>query len=248
MKLQNQVALITGGVSGIGRETAILLAKEGAHVALNYSKSEVVARDAAAVIEALGRKAMLYRADVSNDAQVSTMVEKVAKTFGRLDILVNSAGATTMVPFKNLEGLTEEAWDRMYAVNVKGVFFCSRAAARVMLPQGSGCIVNVSSMAGLMATGSSIAYAATKAAAISLTKTMALALAPNIRVNCVAPSLVNTPWNVSRPEALPKVAEKTPLKRFAEAYDVAEVILSLVTSAGFVTGQTIAIDGGLFLA
>src|SRR4030042_249951 len=131
MKLQDQVALITGGVSGIGRETAILLAKEGAHSVLNYSKSEAEAKEAAAAVEALGRKAMLYRADVSNDAQVSAMVEEVAKTFGRLDILVNSAGNTTMVPFKNLEGLTEEAWDRMYAVSVKGVFLASRAGARV---------------------------------------------------------------------------------------------------------------------
>src|SRR4030042_3998656 len=152
MKLQDQVALITGGVSGIGRETAILLAKEGANVVLNYSKSEAEAKETVATIEAMGRKALPYRADVSNDPQVSAMVEKLVKTFGRLDILVNSAGTTTMVPFKDLEGLTEEAWDRMYAVNVKGVFFCSRAAARVMLPQGSGCIVNVSSMAGLMAT------------------------------------------------------------------------------------------------
>ena len=247
MKLKDKVALITGGVSGIGRETAILLAKEGAHLALNYSKSEAEAKEAAAAVESLGRKALLCRADVSNDAQVSAMVEKVAKTFGRLDILVNSAGNTTMVPFKNLEGLTEEAWDRMYAVNVKGVFFSSRAAARVMLPQGSGCIVNVSSMGGLVAGGSSIAYAATKAAVVSMTKTMAVGLAPNIRVNCVAPSIVNTRWNASRPEALTRMAERTPLKRVAEAHDVAEVILSLITSASFVTGQTIAIDGGQYL-
>ena len=247
MKLQDKVALITGGVSGIGRETAILLAKEGAHLALNYTKSEAEAKEAAAAIEALGRKVMLYRTDVSNDVQVSAMVEEVAKTFGRLDILVNSAGNTTMVPFKNLEDLTEEAWDRMYAVNVKGVFFCSRAAARVMLPHGSGCIVNVSSMGGLVAAGSSIAYAATKAAVVSLTKTMAVALAPKIRVNCVAPSIVNTRWNASRPEALVRMAERTPLKRVAEAHDVAEVIMSLITSASFVTGQTMAIDGGQYL-
>ena len=247
MDLQDKVALITGGVSGVGRETAILLAKEGAHSVLNYSKSEAEAKEAAAAVEALGRKVMLYRADVSSDAQVSAMVAEAAKTFGRLDILVNSAGNTTMVPFKNLEGLTEEAWDRMYAVNVKGVFFSSRAAARVMLPQGSGCIVNVSSMGGLVAAGSSIAYAATKAAVVSLTKTLAVALAPNIRVNCVAPSIVNTRWNASRPEALPRMAERALLKRVAEAHDVAEVILSLITSANFVTGQTIAIDGGQYL-
>ncbi len=247
MSLQDQVALVTGSATGVGRATALLLAREGAHVVVNYTKSESEARETASAVEALGRKALLVRADVADDRQVSAMVEQTATAFGRLDILVNNAGATAMVPFKDLEGLTEEMWDRVLAVNVKGVFFCSRAAVRLMLPQGSGCIVNVASMGGLVATGSSIAYSASKAAVINMTKTMAVGLGPKIRVNAVAPGFVNTRWNESRPELIPRISERAPLKRVAEVQDVAEVILSLVASSSFVTGQVLPVDGGQFL-
>ena len=248
MTLQDQVALVTGSATGMGRATALMLAKQGAHVAVNYTKSEAEARETAAAIEAIGRKALLLRADVSDDHQASGMVEEIVKTFGRLDILVNNAGTTVFVPFKNLDELTEEIWDRVLAVNVKGTFFCSRAAAKVMLPQGSGCIVNVASTAGLHASGSSIAYAASKAAVISMTKTLALALGPAIRVNAVAPGFVNTRWNVDRPEMLSMVEERAALQRYGEPEDVAEVIMALITSAAFVTGQVVPVDGGQFLA
>ncbi len=248
MTLQDQVALVTGSATGMGRATALMLAKQGAHVAVNYTKSEAEARETAAAIEAIGRKALLVRADVSDDRQASGMVEEIVKTFGRLDILVNNAGTTVFVPFKNLDELTEEIWDRVLAVNVKGTFFCSRAAAKVMLSQGSGCIVNVASTAGLHASGSSIAYAASKAAVISMTKTLALALGPSIRVNAVAPGFVNTRWNTDRPEMLSMVEERAALQRYGEPEDVAEVIMALITSAAFVTGQVIPVDGGQFLA
>ena len=248
MTLQDQVALVTGSATGMGRATALMLAKQGAHVAVNYTKSEAEARETAAAIEAIGRKALLVRADVSDDRQASGMVEEILKTFGRLDILVNNAGTTVFVPFKNLDELTEEIWDRVLAVNVKGTFFCSRAAAKVMLSQGSGCIVNVASTAGLHASGSSIAYAASKAAVISMTKTLALALGPSIRVNAVAPGFVNTRWNTDRPEMLSMVEERAALQRYGEPEDVAEVIMALITSAAFVTGQVIPVDGGQFLA
>jgi 3-oxoacyl-[acyl-carrier protein] reductase len=162
-------------------------------------------------------------------------------------VLVNSAGTTSVVPFKDLEGLTEEMWDKAFAVNVKGTFFCSRAAGRVMVPQGSGCIVNISSMAGIVATGSSMAYSATKAAVINMTKTMAIALAPAVRVNSVAPSFADTPWNESRRAMYPKVAERSLLKRIATPEEVAEVIVALATSARYVTGQVLGIDGGAYL-
>jgi len=248
MTLQDQVALVTGSATGMGRATSLMLARQGAHVVVNYTRSEAEARETAAAVEALGRKALLVRADVSDDRQVSAMVDETVKTFGRLDILVNNAGTTVFVPFKNLEELTEEIWDRVLAVNVKGTFFCSRAAAKVMLPQGSGCIVNVASTAGLHASGSSIAYAASKAAVISMTKTLAVALGPRIRVNAVAPGFVNTRWNAARPDMLSIVEEKAALKRYGEPEDVAEVIVALITSAGFVTGQVIPVDGGQFLA
>ncbi len=247
MNLEGQVALITGSATGVGRATALMLARRGVDVAVNYTKSETEARQTASEVEALGRRAMLVRADVSVESEVVSMVDQVASRFGRLDILVNSAGTTVMVPFKNLDGISETDWDRVFDVNVKGVFFASRAAAKAMLNGGGGCIVNVSSAAGLHAAGSSIAYAASKAAVISITKTMALGLAPTIRVNAVAPSIINTRWNAPRPDALPRFAERTPLKRVAEAEDVAEVIVSLIGDASFVTGQTVEIDGGLYL-
>ena len=248
MTLQDQVALVTGSATGMGRATSLMLARQGAHVVVNYTRSEAEAKETAAAVEALGRKALLVRADVSDDRQVSAMVDETVKVFGRLDILVNNAGTTVFVPFKNLEELTEEIWDRVLAVNVKGTFFCSRAAAKVMLPQGSGCIVNVASTAGLHASGSSIAYAASKAAVISMTKTLAVALGPRIRVNAVAPGFVNTRWNAARQDMLSIVEEKAALKRYGEPEDVAEVIVALITSAGFVTGQVIPVDGGQFLA
>src|SRR5450759_2134992 len=145
MTLQDQVALVTGSATGMGRATSLMLARQGAHVVVNYTRSEAEAKETAAAVEALGRKALLVRADVSDDRQVSAMVDETVKTFGRLDIIVNNAGTTGFVACKNLEELTEEIWDRVLAVNVKGTFFCSRAAAKVMLPQGSGCIVNVAS-------------------------------------------------------------------------------------------------------
>ncbi len=245
MKLENRAALVTGAASGIGRATALALAREGADIAVNYSKSEDRARETAAGIEALGRRALLVKADVSNDRQVGAMVEEVADIFGRLDILVNNAGTTIRVALRDLEGLTEEIWDRVLAVNLKGTFFCSRAAARVMLPQGGGCIVNVASDSGIRADGSSMAYCASKAGVISLTGTLAVALGPTIRVNAVAPGMIETPWHVGRPDDWrPRVRETALLKRCGQPEDVAELIVALVTSAGFVTGQTILVDGG----
>jgi 3-oxoacyl-[acyl-carrier protein] reductase len=247
MKLQNQVAVITGGGSGIGRATSVMLAELGADIVVMDPRTDGESANTIAAIEKLGRKAAIMQVDVVNDKQVSQAIAQVGKDFGRLDILVNSAGTTSVVPFKNLEGLTEEMWDSAFAVNVKGTFFCSRAAGRVMVPQGSGCIVNVSSMAGLVATGSSIPYAATKAAVVNLTKTMAIALAPKVRVNAVAPSFANTPWNAPRREMYPRVAERSQLKRIAEPDEIAEVIVALVTHARYVTGQVVGVDGGAYL-
>jgi 3-oxoacyl-[acyl-carrier protein] reductase len=171
----------------------------------------------------------------------------VADSFGRLDILVNNAGFTRFIDFNDLDALSEEIWDRTYSVNVKGTFFCSRAAARIMARQDQGCIVNVASTAGIRPRGSSIAYCASKAAVISLTGTLARTLGPRIRVNAVAPGFTDTRWTEGRSEARREIENVAPLKRVGTAEDVAEVILSLVTSAGHVTGQVIAVDGGWLL-
>lgn len=244
MRLENQVALVTGSATGIGRATAIALAMEGADVIVNYAKSKAEAEETAAAVDRLGRKAMVVRADVSDDRQVRAMVDEAVNAFGRLDILVNNAGTTTFVPFQDLEGLTDEIWDREMSVNLRGTFYCSRAGGRVMQRQGRGCIVNVASDSGIKPYGSSLAYCASKAGVISLTATMAIALAPQVRVNAVAPGLIDTPWHKDRPDWRPRIEETALLRRHGKPEDVAEVIVALAASAGFVTGQVILVDGG----
>ncbi len=165
--LSNKVALITGGGTGIGRATALLLAGEDADIAVNYSRSKEDAEKTVADIEALGRKAIAIQANVSEDASCRAMVDTVVGELGRLDILVNNAGTTRMVPLDDLEGLSEEDWDSIIDVNVKGTFFCCRAAIPRMKENGGGQIVSTASIAGTTGQGSSIAYSASKAAMLS---------------------------------------------------------------------------------
>ncbi len=243
MNLRGKVALITGGGTGIGREIALSFAREGAAVAVNYSRSEKEATATAHEIRDMGVSALAVKADVSQDTQVREMVAKVMEECGRLDILVNSAGTTTFVDATDLEGLTEEIWDRNLAVNLKGTFFCSRAAAPVMKSHDGGGIINISSIAGTTGIGSSIAYCASKAGVICLTKSLARTLAPEIRVNTIAPGFVDTRWTADWPEYKEMQEEATPMKRIAMPEDVAEAALFLV-HADFVTGQIIIVDGG----
>ncbi|HEY8491961.1 MAG TPA: glucose 1-dehydrogenase [Dehalococcoidia bacterium] len=253
MDITGQVAIVTGSATGVGRAVALDLARRGARVVVNYSRSEDEARQTAAEIEALGAEAMLCRADVSQDAQVREMVRRAADRWGTVDILVNNAATTHFVNFSDLEGLTEEMWDRILAVNLKGVFFCCRAVAPYMQAQNRGCIVNVSSVAGLYAVGSSIAYAASKAGVLNLTVALAKVLGPyGVRVNAVAPGFIETRWlrgglGQAYDVARQRTAERTPLGRVSTPEDISEVVLGLITSAGFVTGQTVVIDGGAAL-
>ena len=243
MNLQGKVALITGGGTGIGREIALSFAREGAGVAVNYSRSEKEAMATAEEIRGLGVSASAIKADVSQDAQVREMVDTVAQDFGRLDILVNSAGTTTFVEPDDLEGLTEGIWDRILAINLKGTFFCCRAAAPVMKSHDGGNIINISSIAGTTGVGSSMAYSASKAGVICLTKSLARTLAPEILVNTIAPGFVDTRWTANWPEFKKMHEEATPMKRVATTEDIAEAALFLVHS-DFVTGQVIIVDGG----
>lgn len=243
MSLQGKVALVTGSATGIGRSVAIRLARLGTAVTINYSRSEKEAQDTAAEIRALGVPCLVYQAEVSDDRQVREMVQATIDQFGRLDVLVNNAGTTNFVPHDDLEGLTEEYWDRVMAVNVKGLFFTCRAAA-AELKRNNGCVVNITSIAGITGLGSSIAYCASKAAAISTTKSLARVLAPEVRVNNVAPGVVQTRWMDGQEEFIAAHSKGTPLGRVATPDDISEVVVSLVTGAGFVTGQTIVVDGG----
>ena len=242
-KLDGKVALITGGGTGIGRATALLLAEHGANVAVNYSRSKDDAEQTVADVEATGRKAIAVQANSSADASCRTMVDTVVGALGRLDILVNNAGTTRMVPLDDLEGLTEDDWDAIIGVNVKGTFFCCRAAIPKMKEVGGGQIVNTASIAGTTGQGSSIAYSTSKAGIICMTQSLAVSQAPDIQVNAVSPGLVETRWVKGWEENNAIHAKGTPMRRNAMAEDVAEAIVGLVLSP-FVTGQNLVVDGG----
>lgn len=244
--LENKIALITGGGTGIGRAVAIRLAKEKVSIAINYSRSEKDAQETKEEVEALGVKCKIYKASVSADEQVKQMITQVVNDFGKLDILINNAGTTHFVPHSDLEGMKDEYWDDIFSVNVKGMFFCCRAAAPE-LKKTKGVIVNITSIAGLNGLGSSIAYSASKAAAISVTKSLARVLAPEIRVLSVAPGIVLTRWVEGQDDHIERLAGTTPMKRIAVPDDVAELVYGVIAHAGFVTGQTIVVDGGAFI-
>ena len=253
MQLSGKNAIVTGSAVGVGRATALELAKRGANVVVNYSRSEDEAKETVAEVERLGAKALLVRADVSRDSEVRAMVERAVDAFGSIHVLVNNAGTTAFVNFADLEGMTEDHWDRILAVNLKGPFFCSRAAAGSLKETGEGAIVNIASVAGTRAIGSSIAYAASKAGLINLTVALARVLAPEVRVNCVAPGFIDTRWlRQGLGDAFDPVkqmtAAQTPLGRVSTAEDIAQVVLSLIEGADFVTGQTITVDGGSGIA
>lgn len=255
MELKRRVALVTGGAGGIGGAVVRSLAKGGVGgIAVNYRKSSKEACALAAEVEGAGVKALAVQADIQSDRQVRSMMEEIHARFGRLDILVNNAGLTRWVNLSDLDGLTDEIWDEILDVNLKGAFRCARAAAP-MLAEHQGMVVNVSSVSGVLApsTMSSLAYGAAKAALIYLTKGLAVALAPNIRVNCVAPAFTDTPWmsehfGANYSQAIAKASASFPLQRIATADEVAGAIVGLITGGDFVTGQTLIVDGGLSLS
>lgn len=243
------VALVTGASTGIGRSAAIALARSGYDVAINYSRSEDAAKITAREAEAAGAKALLGRCDVSEDAEVRAMVAGVESEFGRLDVLINNAGTTVDIPPASLEDMTVEAWNRVFSVNVLGVFLVTRAAVPLLQRSPNGCIVNTCSIAGLRPSAQPLPYAASKAAVANLTKTLANALGPKIRVNAVAPGWIEGEW-MKRTLAedydglMARRAKYTPLKRCCTEDDVADSMLSLILHNRFVTGEIIIVDGG----
>jgi 3-oxoacyl-[acyl-carrier protein] reductase len=251
-ELEGKVAIVTGAAVGMGRAIAIALGREGAKVVVNYSRSRNEAEETAEEVRKAGGEPLLHQADVSSDGQVRAMVAETLARFGRVDILVNNAGITAHVPFADLEGLTDDVWDRLYGVNVKGTFFCCRAVAEPMRRQGHGRIINLGSVAGVRPQGSSIAYCASKAALLHMSECLAKTLGPEIRVNVVAPGFIEgTRWNEGREgvEATRQGAiQAAPLKRTGTPEDIAEMVLFLAIRGDFVTGATILVDGGRALA
>jgi 3-oxoacyl-[acyl-carrier protein] reductase len=249
MPNEKPVALITGAATGIGRSAAVALAQNGYNTVVNFSRSEEAARITAAQCEKAGAWVLLYRCDVSDDGCVRAMVAAAEKEFGRLDVLVNSAGTTIDVAPNDFEGITVEAWNRVFSVNVLGLFLTTRAAAPLLKKAPNGCIVNICSIAGLRPSAQPLPYAASKAAVANLTKTLANALGPEIRVNAVAPGWIEGDW-MKRTLAenyeglMARRAKYTPLKRCCTEADVADTILSLILHNRFVTGEIIIIDGG----
>jgi 3-oxoacyl-[acyl-carrier protein] reductase len=247
--VRGKAAIVTGSATGMGRSTALMLAELGCNVVVNYTRSEQEARDTAAEVEKRGAQALLLRADVSSDADCRRMVQATLDRWGRLDALVNNAGTTYFVPHRDLEALTDEMWDRTFAVNVKGAFFMCRAAAEPLRATGQGAIVNVSSTAGIRAGGSSIPYAASKAALNNLTISLARVLAPEVRVNCVAPGFIDTRWLAQgygdRFDAMREAQKQTtPLRDAGRPEHMAQAVVSMIAGMDWVTGQTIVVDGG----
>lgn len=243
MDLRGKVAIVTGGGTGIGRATSLQLAGQGVKVAVNYSRSEAEARETVDMIIAQGGQAIAVQADVSADAEVRAMVEQVVQTYGTVNLLVNNASITQHIPMNDLEAVTSEVWDELYGVNVKGMFFCARAAAPYMKSSGQGAIVNLGSIAGNTGAGSSLPYAVSKAAVHGLTRSLAKALAPDIRVNCVAPGAVATRWWAGREAQMHKLAPHLLLQHIAKPEDIARFICSALAQEAM-TGQIITVDSG----
>jgi 3-oxoacyl-[acyl-carrier protein] reductase len=243
------VSLVTGAATGIGRSAAIALAKNGYDVVINYSRSADAAKVTAGACESAGARALLFRADVSDDAGVRAMLAASEKEFGRLDVLINNAGTTVDVEPRNFEAMKIEDWNRVFSVNVLGLFLVTRAAAPLLKKSPNGCIVNTCSIAGLRPSAQPLPYAASKAAVANLTKTLANALGPQIRVNAVAPGWIEGDW-MKRTLAdnyqglMDRRAKYTPLKRCCTEDDVADSMLSLILHNRFVTGEIIIVDGG----
>lgn len=247
MELKGCAAIVTGGSGGLGQRICHALARNGVNVVVNYAASEAKAKSLAAELSKLGARAVAIGADVTDPAAVVSMVEQTKAEFGRADILVNDAAFNKTVHFPDLDGLTHELWNHIMATNLYGPFNCIKAVAPLMKAQGQGRIVNISSGAGVYPRGSSIPYAVSKAGLNHLTTCMAVALAPAVTVNCIAPGLMmDTRATANRPpEYVAKAADFTVLRRPVNKDDVADQVV-LFCRSDSVTGQTIVMDCGRF--
>jgi len=249
MDVRGKVAIVTGASRGVGRATALLLAKQGCDVVLNHRNSAGSAEKVLAEVRALGVKAIVHQADVSDDAACRAMADAAVSEFGRIDVLVNNAGTTEFIAHSDLEAVTSEVWQQIMSVNVIGPFQCIRAVAPHLRKSGDGEVVNVASIAGISTPGSSVPYGASKAALIKMTVDLARALSPEIRINAIAPGFIEGQWLKDglgeRYEAFREAkAKDSALQRVSKPEDIAAGIVSLIIGSDQVTGQTLVVDGG----
>ena len=249
MAAARRAALVTGGASGIGKSAVLALARAGYDVAINYSASDAAARRTAGEAEALGARSLLLKCDVSDETGVRAMMTDIEQAFGHLDVLINNAGTTAPWKPRDLESLSLDDWDRVFNVNVRGLFQVTRAAVPLLRKGTQPCIVNTASIVGLRPGPQPLPYAASKAAVVNLTKTLAWNLGPDIRVNAVAPGWMEGDWmqrmlKDKYEDLMGKRAKATPLQRCVTAEDVADTMLSLIHANRFVTGEIVVIDGG----
>ncbi len=248
MDLRGSVAVVTGGNGGLGQRICDALARQGVHLVVAYAASrdqaEAVAQDIAVRHQV---SAVAVQCDITDDDAIARLVSEVAGRFGRLDILVNDAATNTAIPFPDLDALTPAVWDRIMAVNLTGPMRLMQAVAPMMRAQRGGRIVNIASVAGLGPSGSSIAYAVSKAGLIHLTRCMAVALAPHALVNCVAPGLLEGTRATANllPEQVSASAQSALLKRAADKDDCADMVVTMCRSETM-TGQTVVIDSGRY--
>ena len=247
MLLDGKAALVTGASRGIGRAIALRLAAEGARVAINYAGNVKAAEEVKASVEAAGGTALLCQADVADSAAVEAMIAEVVKAFGSLDILVNNAGITRDGLLLRMK---DEDFDAVVDTNLKGVFYCTKAAAKIMMKKRRGRIVNMASVVGLVGNAGQANYAAAKAGILGFSKSVARELASRgITVNMVAPGFIGTDMTAGLPESVKeKMLEDIPLGRMGEPEDVAEAVLFLVSDqASYITGQVVNVDGGMVM-
>ncbi|MGB7343949.1 MAG: SDR family oxidoreductase [Pirellulaceae bacterium] len=242
----NHVALITGSATGVGRACALRFAELGFNVVINYSKSEAEALQTAADAKERGANVLVQGCDVADDRAVRKMTTKIQETFGRLDVLVNNAATTSFIPHVELEKLTELMWDRMLDVNLKGPFFVTRAAAELLQAGDGGSVVNISSVAGITGSGSSIAYCATKGGLNTMTKSLARVLAPKVRVNAVCPGPIDSRWiKEGNPNwDLGDMTADYPIPKPSSPDDICDAVMYFAIGTTMTTGQILPVDGG----
>ena len=253
MKTDNKVALVTGSGSGIGAATAILLSQNDINVGINYSSNQEGANSTAQICESNGVETLVVQADVASQSECDSMVEQIIEKWGRLDYLVNNAGISVFAGGTDLDTLTDKDFLSLYQVNLVGAFHMVKAARMHMKADRHAAIVNVSSISSVTGSGSSIAYAASKGALNTMTKSLARMLAPEIRVNAVLPGVADTSWwtkgigENNHQTLMDAFKEKVPLQEVCSAESVAETIVWLLQGAKHITGETLLIDSGTHL-